>query len=156
MQNWGICYTASQLCTCWPRKMADALHASHACPFYSAFQLGQGSLVSIKSLLCSPGHPALTLESEKYSALAPVPLAKSTSKITEVNLQVSKVCFVWVSSPPFLLCKLSLVFIFHSFGKRFTVTAQALPSHWAAYRLCTAFDLHVKQELGNKRDIIRV
>lgn len=54
MQNQGICRTASQLCTCWPRKVAETLRASYVCPFYSAFQLGQGSPACIKSPLCPP------------------------------------------------------------------------------------------------------
>lgn len=71
-------------------------------------------------------------------------LPTAQSKTIEINLQVSIVVTL-------LLCKLSPVFIFHRFGKCFAFAVQALPNDWAAYRLHLALDLHVKQELRNKK-----
>lgn len=119
----------------------------------------------VSGLCCAPGRPAWGREGgrRQISALAPVPEAeeppaKSTSKTIEVNLKVSLVClgFLLFSFPLFYCVSCLLFFVFHRFGKHFAFTAQALPSHRTAYRLCLAFVLHIKRELGNKRDIIRV
>lgn len=70
---------------------------------------------------------------DKYWALAPVPLAKSRGKITEVNLQVSKVCLAGFF-PPLFYCISYLLFLFT------TGLAKVPPLQ---LKLCPVTELHI-------------